>query len=113
MKKFTILLLLIVFTVPFLKAQTVDTLPSSIQINPVVVNAIKRDTAFQLTWLIMKIGRDTTKGCEATITMYNRKKWLIFSEQIYIPAEVIKRWGTDDTLIDDYVLNFYSLTRRL
>jgi hypothetical protein len=89
-----------------------DTIPASIQVKPVEYNRLTKDTVTQITWTVFGLGRDTTLGCNSYVVAYDRKGNKITDRNIPIPAEIVKQWGTDNTLIDDYILKFYNLQKK-
>jgi hypothetical protein len=89
-----------------------DTIPASIQVKPVEYNRLTKDTVTQITWTVFGLGRDTTLGCNSYVVAYDRKGNKITDRNIPIPAEIVKQWGTDSTLIDDYILKFYNLQKK-
>jgi len=96
-----------------LKAQSIDTVKSAIQVNPVVVNAILKDTAFQVTVSVFGITLgDSTKGANTYVQVFDRKAKKLFDKNVEIPSDVVNLWGTDDTIIINFVLNYLSLTKK-
>lgn len=93
-------------------ADTLVPINSAIQVVPVMVNNLVKDTAYQLTWAVLSLTRDTAVGANSYVQMFDRKARRVYEANVYIPKEVIRVWGTDDTVIDDYILNYYNLTRR-
>lgn len=93
-------------------AQKVDTIKSAIQIQPVVVNAMTKDTAYQLSWKANDLTRDTSLPVAFYIAMYSRGGNKISDFNLTIPASVIQQWGTSDTIIDDYILKLYNLKKK-
>lgn len=93
-------------------AQSDSTIKSAIQIQPVVVNVMTKDTATQVTWQVFDLSRDTTKGCNSYVSLYNRIGNNVFALNVAIPASVVNKWGTDDKVIDDYILTFLGLKRK-
>lgn len=89
-----------------------DTIPSAIQVKPVEFNHLTKDTITQVTWMVFGLTRDTTQGCSTYVVAYDRKGKKITDGNVPIPAEIVKQWGTDNTLIDDYILKFYNLIKR-
>jgi hypothetical protein len=86
-------------------------IPSSIQIVP-VTSLLVKDTAVQLTWRVFDLSRDSTQGCNSYVVLYNRKAKQVFNLNVPIPANIVRNWGTDDTIIDDYILTFLNLTKK-
>jgi len=96
-----------------LKAQSIDTVKSAIQVNPTVVNAILKDTAFQVTVSVFGITLgDSTKGANTYVQVFDRKAKKLFDTNVEIPSEVVNLWGTDDTIIINFVLNYLGLTKK-
>lgn len=89
-----------------------DTIPASIQVKAVEFNKLTKDTITQVTWVVFGLGRDTAQGCNSYVVAYDRKGNKITDKNIPIPAAIVKQWGTDNTLIDDYILKFYNLQKK-
>lgn len=89
-----------------------DTIPSAIQVKPVEFNRLTKDTITQVTWVVFGLGRDTTQGCNTYVVAYDKRGKKVTDGNVPIPAAIVKEWGTDNTLIDDYILNFYKLIKR-
>lgn len=92
--------------------QNLDTIPASIQVKPVEFNRLTKDTITQITWSVFGITRDTTKGCNSYVVAYDKKDKKIADLNIPIPANVLAKWGNDDTVIDDYILTFLGLQKK-
>lgn len=89
-----------------------DTVPGAIQVKPIEINRLTKDTLTQVTWSIFGLSRDSTQGCNSYVVGYDKKDKKIIDGNVPIPAEIVKQWGTDNTLIDDYILKFYNLIKR-
>lgn len=110
MKKFLLILSLFVCVAASAQQDTVivhsDTVlvaPGSIVLEPVIVNAVG-DSAFSLGWSAFNLTSDTTQGCQTYVQLYNKKGQSVANFNQPIPASVVKVWGTDNTVIDDYIL---------
>jgi hypothetical protein len=90
----------------------VDTIPSAIQVKAVEFNRLTKDTVTQITWVVFGLGRDTAKGCNTYVVAYDRKGKKVTDGNVPIPAHIVQQWGTDNTLIDDFILKFYNLIKR-
>jgi len=90
----------------------VDTIPSAIQVKPVEFNRLTKDTITQVTWVVFGLTRDTAQGCNTYVVAYDRKGRKVTDGNVPIPAAIVKQWGTDNTLIDDFILKFYNLIKR-
>lgn len=93
-------------------AQKVDTVKAAIQIQPIVINAMTKDTAYQLSWKANDLSRDTSLPVAFYIALFDRKAKKIVDFNLTIPANIIQQWGTSDTIIDDYILTKYGLKKR-
>jgi hypothetical protein len=89
-----------------------DTIPSAIQVKAVEFNRLTKDTVTQITWVVFGLTRDTTQGCNTYVVAYDRKGKKITDGNVPIPAYIVQQWGTDNTLIDDFILKFYNLIKR-
>jgi hypothetical protein len=89
-----------------------DTIPASIQVKAVEFNKLTKDTITQVTWVVFGLTRDTTKGCNSYVEAFDRKGKKVTEGNVPIPAHIVQQWGTDNTLIDDFILNFYKLIKR-
>ena len=95
------------------QAQSIDTVKSAILINPTVVNAITKDTAYQVTVSVFGITLgDSTKGANTYVQVFDRKAKKLFDKNVEIPSSVVNLWGTDDNIIINFVLNYLSLTKK-
>ena len=89
-----------------------DTIPSAIQVKAVEFNKLTKDTITQITWVVFGLTRDTTQGCNTYVVAYDKRGRKVTDGNVPIPAAIVKEWGTDNTLIDDFILNFYKLIKR-
>ena len=93
--------------------QKIDSIPNAIQVKPIVLNAINADTLFQVK--IQAFGLvvgDTTSGCSTYVTFYDRKRNKIGEKNVPIPASVVNKWGTDDSVIKEYVIKILNLIKK-
>lgn len=106
--KYLIFLLLPVFSfgksLPDTAFNPNDTIPNSIQIQPIIVNMYD-DSATQIMWKINEISRDTNSGGVAIVSLFSRSKKLLMNMSIGVPASVINQWGIDPKPIDDFILS--------
>jgi hypothetical protein len=99
-------------TAPVQVQTQTDTIPSAIQVKAVEFNKLTKDTITQITWVVFGLSRDTTQGCNSYVVAYDRKGRKVTDGNVPIPAHIVQEWGTDNTLIDDFILNFYKLIKR-
>lgn len=93
------------------QAQKVDSVKNAIQVQPVVVNALQKDTCYQLTWSVFGISRSDTSGANSYVQLYDRKAKRIQEMNVRIPYSILSVW-LDDVVIDNYILTFLGLTKR-
>lgn len=86
---------------------------NAILIQPILINALTKDTAYQLIWNVQNISRDTSQGSPANVTLFDRKGRGIYQLNVYIPKEIIKNWGTSDEIIDNFIINYYKFVPTL
>ena len=110
MKK--LFLILTLFVAVSATAQKVDTVKNAIQVQPVVVNYLTKDTCYQATWTVFGISRnDTASGANSYVQLYDRKGKRVQEMNVQIPAKVLAVW-LDDSVIDNYILTFLGLKKR-
>jgi hypothetical protein len=91
---------------------TIVVVKDALQVEPVLINALTKDTCYQLIWNVQNVTRDTTQGSPCYVNMYDRGGRNFGQVNCYIPKEIINAWGTSDTIIDDYVLAYFGFRRR-
>lgn len=87
----------------------IDTVKGAILIQPIVINAMAKDTAYQLTWTAFDVTRAENAGCNTYVQIFDRSGKKLSDFNCPIPAAIVKQWGTSDTIIDDYILSTYGL----
>lgn len=92
------------------QAQKIDTVKNAIQVQPVVVNALSKDTCYQLSWNVFGIQRDTVPA-NSYVQLYDRKGKRVSEMNVPIPYSVLSVW-LEDKIIDDYILTFLGLKKR-
>jgi len=109
MKK--LLLILFVFAAFSATAQKVDSVKNAIQVTPVVINALAKDTAYQLSWNVFGINRNDTLGANSYVQLFDRRAKKVGELNVRIPYSVLSVW-LEDKIIDDYILTFLGLKKR-
>ena len=105
-------LLLIGFAFLALNATAqIDSVKTAIQVQPVVVNAMQKDTVYQVTWSVFGVNRNDTSGANSYVQLYDRKAKRVGELNIPIPYKVLSVW-LDDKVIDDYILTFLGLKKK-
>ena len=111
MKKLLSILFVFVFAAFSASAQKIDSVKNAIQVTPVVINALAKDTAYQLSWNVFGINRNDTSGANSYVQLYDRKAKRIQEMNVRIPYSILSVW-LDDVVIDNYILTFLGLTKR-
>lgn len=111
MKKLLLILFVFAFAAFSAKAQKVDSVKNAIQVTPVVINALAKDTAYQLSWVYSGISRSDTSGANSYVQLYDRKGKRVQEMNVRIPYSILSVW-LDDVVIDNYILTFLGLTKR-
>lgn len=94
------------------QAQAVDTVKGGIQVQPIVINALTKDTAYQLTWTAFDVkGNDTSVGCNTYVVLHSRKGNQIQALNVPIPKQVVNAW-VSDAILDNYIIKFLGLKKR-
>lgn len=93
-------------------SDTIVVVQDALQVEPVLINALTKDTCYQILWNVQNISRDTTQGSPCNVYMYARNGVNFGQVSCYIPKEIINNWGTNNTIIDDYVLAYFGFRRR-
>lgn len=103
--------LAILFAATNLQAQKVDTVKNAIQVKPVVVNALQKDTCYQVGWSVFGISRNDTTGANSYVQLFDRKGKRVSEMNVRIPYSVLSVW-LEDIVIDNYILTFLGLQKR-
>lgn len=93
------------------QAQKVDSVKNALQVKPVVINVLNKDTLYQVTWSVFGISRSDTSGANSYVQLYDRKAKRIQEMNVRIPYSILSVW-LDDVVIDNYILTFLGLTKR-
>jgi len=90
--------------------QKVDSVKNALQVVPIQINALTKDSVFQLTWNVFGLGRDTLPAT-SYIQLYDRKGKKVQEMNVTIPYSVLKVWD-EDIVVDNYILLFLGLKKR-
>ena len=101
MKKY--ILIAAMFAATTVKAQQIDTVKSAILVKPIVVNAMAKDTCYQVKWTVFGVTRDTSQGCNSYVQLFDRKGKQVADMNVPIDKETLALWVID-TVIDNYIL---------
>ena len=102
-----------IFAATTASAQQVDTVRNSVLVKPIVLNVLNQDTLYQFTVSVFGLQlKDTTAGANTYIQFYDRKAKKIGEKNVPLPAEVVNKWGTEDTSVINYILSILGLTKK-
>ena len=101
MKK--LLSILFVFAAFSASAQKIDTVKNGILIKPVLQNWINKDTAYQVTWQLFSVTRDTTQGCNSYVEVYDRKGKKLYDKNVPIDKATLIQYPKLQA-IDKYII---------
>lgn len=91
-------------------AQQVDTVKNAIQVKPVVINSIKKDTVSQTKIERIWVGlHDSTLN--SYVILYNRKGINVYEENVIIPFSLLSTWKNIYD-VENYIIAFFGLQRR-
>jgi hypothetical protein len=93
------------------QAQKVDSVKHALQVKPVVINTLNKDTLYQVGWSVFGLSRNDTSGANSFVQLYNRNGKKIGELNVPIPYAVTSIW-LDDAVIDSFILKFLGLTKR-
>jgi hypothetical protein len=95
------------------QAQKVDTVKNAVQIKPIVINAIQKDTAYQVSWKGIDIVNDTSKSMTTYVQVFDRQAKKVGESNVIVPASVVRQWMSGGKeAVDDFILTFYGLSKR-
>lgn len=89
----------------------VDTFKNAIQVQPVVVNVMQKDTCYQVAWSVFGVNRNDTSGANSYVQLFDRKAKKVGELNVPIPYSVLSVW-LDDVVIDNYILTFLGLKKK-
>ena len=65
-----------------------------------------------MNWLAYGVSPDYNTGCMVVVRTYNRYGKQVGIYNVDIPADVVNAWGTDRTVIDDWIFYITLLKRK-
>lgn len=104
-------LLLIGFAFFTLNASAqIDTVKGSIQVQPVVVNALNKDTIYQARVENMW-GSPYDTSINSHVVMYDKKGSKVGGTNVILPYSFLLAW-TNKAMVDNYILSFLGLKKK-
>ena len=111
MKKVLLGMCLLFSIVTNAQTDTTGVIKNAIQVQPIQINALTKDSVYQVGWSVFGINRNDTSGANSYVQLYDRKAKRIQEMNIPIPYSVLSVW-LEDKIIDDYILTFLGLKKR-
>lgn len=100
--KQTLTILAILFALST-QAQKVDTVKNAIQVKPILLNWITKDSVYQVTWDLFQVSRDTTQGCNSYVQVYDRKGKKLYDKNVPIDKATLHSYPKT-LAIDKYIV---------
>lgn len=85
------------------QAQKIDTVRNAIQVKPILLNWITKDSVYQVTWDLFQVSRDTTQGCNSYVQVYDRKGKKLYDKNVPIDKITLHSYPKVDA-IDRYIV---------
>ena len=104
--KQTLTILAVLFCIAA-KAQTKNT----VLIKPVLQNWITKDTAYQITWQLFQVSRDTTQGCNSYVEILDRSGKKLYDKNVPIDKATLHKYPNIEA-IDKYIIFSLGLELR-
>ena len=83
----------------------------AILIQPIIVNA-QGDSAYSIVWSAFGLSNNG-EGCSTYVTLNGKLNQKLTDFNCGIPSYIVNQWGTDNTIIDDYILSQYPRFKKL
>ena len=84
-------------------AQKIDTVRNAVQVKPILFNWITKDSAYQVTWDLFQVSRDTTQGCNSYVQVYDRKGKKLYDKNVPIDKATLHSYPKT-LAIDKYII---------
>lgn len=85
------------------QAQQIDTVRNAVQVKPILLNWITKDSVYQVTWDLFQVSRDTTQGCNSYVQVYDRKGKKLYDKNVPIDKITLHSYPKVDA-IDRYIV---------
>ena len=85
------------------QAQKIDTVKNAIQVKPILFNWITKDSAYQVTWDLFQVSRDTSQGCNSYVQVYDRKGKKLYDKNVPIDKATLHSYPKV-AAIDKYIV---------
>ena len=84
-------------------AQKIDTVRNAVQVKPILLNWITKDSVYQVTWDLFQVSRDTTQGCNSYVQVWDRKGKKLYDKNVPIDKVTLHSYPKVDA-IDRYIV---------
>lgn len=84
------------------QAQKVDTVRNAVLVKPVLMNWINKDSAYQFTWQLFQVSRDTANGCNSYVEVFDRKGKKLTEKNVPIDKDTLHKYPLL-AVIDRYI----------
>ena len=84
-------------------AQKIDTVRNAVQVKPILLNWIAKDSVYQVTWDLFQVSRDTTQGCNSYVQVWDRKGKKLYDKNVPIDKVTLHSYPKVDA-IDRYIV---------
>ena len=111
MKKVLLGMCLLFSIVTNAQTDTTGVIKNAIQVQPIQINALTKDSVYQVGWSVFGISRNDTTGANSYVQLFDRKGKRVSEMNVRIPYSVLSVW-LEDKIIDDYILTFLGLKKR-
>lgn len=101
MKKYILIIAVLFCTTA--KAQQIDTVRNAVQVKPILLNWITKDSVYQVTWDLFQVSRDTTQGCNSYVQVYDRKGKKLYDKNVPIDKVTLHSYPRV-AAIDKYIV---------
>ena len=88
-------------------AQTKNT----VLIKPVLQNWITKDTAYQISWQLFQVSRDTAQGCNSYVEILDRNGKKLYDKNVPIDKVTLHKYPNIEA-IDKYIIFSLGLELR-
>jgi len=90
-------------TLAILFALSTQAQKNTVLIKPVLQNWITKDTAYQITWQLFQVSRDTTQGCNSYVEILDRNGKKLYDKNVPIDKATLHKYP-NLAIIDKYII---------
>ena len=90
-------------TIAILFAVSTQAQKNTVLIKPVLQNWITKDTAYQISWQLFQVSRNTTQGCNSYVEVLDRKGKKLYDKNVPIDKATLHKYPNIEA-IDKYII---------